>query len=230
MSLSLDLRAWASVVVLAVVMAGMLFGAAGTAAYVQAWVYLALFFGATVWTTVYLIRFAPDLLERRMRGGPFAESRGSQAIIMTFASIGFIAMLVLPGLDFRGHYALGWSRVSVWIEWVGAALVVLGFYGIFLVYRVNRYAAATIELAAEQRVVSTGLYAYVRHPMYAAGLLLLVGSPLLLGSWLGLIPVIGIVPVLIWRLLDEERMLGQDLKGYAEYCQNVRWRLIPFVF
>ena len=228
--MSLSQRAWIGVAALALVIAGLVFGTAGTFAYGEGWAYLAVFSGATSWTTAFLIRSAPELLERRMHGGPFAESRSSQAVIMAFASMGFIAMLVVPGLDYRWHYPLEWTRVSTVIEWIGAALVVVGFYGIFLVFRVNHYAAATIELAADQTVISTGLYGWVRHPMYAAGLLLLLGSPLMLGSWLGVLPVICILPFLIWRSLDEEQMLKGHLNGYSAYCAKVRWRMIPGVF
>src|SRR5262249_26211531 len=112
----------------------------------------------------------------------------------------------------------------------GDLLILLGFAGMFRVFRENRFASATIELAADQRVISSGPYAIVRHPMYAAALLMLVGIPISLGSWWGLLVMVAILPALIWRLLDEERFLVMNLPGYAAYQDNVRYRLLPLVW
>src|SRR5262245_25839589 len=149
----------------------LLFMPAGTMAYWQAWVYLGIFFGASAFTTVFLIRRDPALLERRMRGGPMAEKRPVERIIMVGASIGFIAVLVVPALDYR----FGWSMVPLAGVVAGDLLVIVGFYLIFLVYKENTYTSATIEVAANQQVISTGPYAIVRHPMYASALLYLFG-------------------------------------------------------
>jgi hypothetical protein len=155
----LALRAWFALVVLAAVMGALLFVPRGTLSYWQAWVYLGIFFGASALTTVFLIRRDPALLERRMRGGPTAEKRTVERFIMGFVSIGFVALLVVPALDYR----FGWSAVPVWAVSVGDLLVVLGFYFIFRVYRENTYTSATIEVAAGQTVISTGPYA-IRPP------------------------------------------------------------------
>jgi protein-S-isoprenylcysteine O-methyltransferase Ste14 len=109
-------------------------------------------------------------------------------------------------------------------------MIALGFLFIFFVLRENSYAASTIQVADDQKVISTGPYALVRHPMYAGALLLLVGIPLALDSWYGLFGILVVVPGLIWRLLDEERFLTKNLSGYAEYTSHVRWRLIPGLF
>ena len=106
----------------------------------------------------------------------------------------------------------------------------LGYLGIFLVFRENTFAAATIQVEAEQQVVSTGPYALVRHPMYAAALVMLLGTPLALGSWWGLLLLVPFTGIIIWRLLDEEQVLSRQLKGYVEYCQRVRYRLLPLVW
>ena len=222
----LALRAWFALAALAVVMGLLLFIPAGTLRYWQAWVYLGIFFGASALTTAFLIHRDPALLERRMRGGPTAEKRTVERFIMGFVSIGFVALLVVPALDYR----FGWSAVPVWAVSVGDLLVVLGFYFIFRVYRENTYTSATIEVAAGQTVISTGPYAIVRHPMYASALLYLTGTPLALASYWGLIPLAAMLPFLMWRLFDEERFLVENLPGYADYQQKVRHRLVPGVW
>ena len=222
----LNARAWLALVVLAVVMGLLLFISAGTVRYWQAWVYLSIFFAASALTTVFLMRTDPALLERRMSGGPTAEKRPIQQVIMLFTSLGFIALLVVPALDRR----LVWSTVPLYGVVVGDALVAVGFYFIFLVYKENTFTSATIEVAADQKVISTGPYATVRHPMYASGLLYLLGTPLALGSFWGLVPLAGMLPFLIWRLFDEERFLSRNLPGYTEYRTRVRHRLIPRIW
>jgi len=223
---SLDARAWISLAVLAVVMAALLFVPAGTIRYSQAWVYLAIFIGASALTTLYLMRKDRTLLARRMRGGPMAEQRAVQRVIMLFTSAGFIALLVVPALDHR----FGWSEVPLAGVVAGDALVLIGFGLIFLVYRENTFTSATIAVAEDQRVVSTGPYAVVRHPMYASAALYLVGTPLALGSYWGLVPIAAMLPFLIWRLNDEERLLAASLPGYADYQARVPHRLVPFVW
>ena len=222
----LNAKASLALAALAVVVGLLLFVPAGTTRYWHAWVYLSVFMGASVLTTLDLMRRDPALLERRMSGGPTAEKRPAQQFIMLCTSVGFIAMLVVPALDHR----YGWSAVPLGVVIAGDALVAVGFYLIGLVYRENTFTSATIEIAANQRLVSTGPYAIVRHPMYASASLYLLGTPLALGSYWGLLPVAAIVPFLIWRLFDEERLLAERLPGYTEYQQRVRHRLVPGVW
>ena len=224
--MTLNGRAWLALAVVASVMCALLFGAAGTIQYWQAWIYVSIFLGASALTTLYLMKKDPALLARRMRGGPMFEREGTQRIIMVFTSLGFIALLVVPALDHRW----GWSTVPVWGVVLGDLLVMVGFYLIFLVYRENTFTAATIEVAAGQKVVATGPYAVVRHPMYASGSLYVFGTPLALGSYWGFLALAAMMPFLLWRLLDEERILTRDLPGYAEYRQRVRHRLVPMVW
>jgi len=224
--MTLNARAWLALALLASVMCALIFGTAGTVRFWQAWVYVSIFVGASVLTTLYLMKKDPALLARRMRGGPTFEREGTQRIIMVFTSVGFIALLVVPALDRR----FGWSNVPVWAVVVGDVLVAVGFYFTFLVYRENTFTAATIEVAAGQRVITTGPYAVVRHPMYASGSLYVLGTPLALGSYWGFLAFAGMTPFLLWRLLDEERILTRDLPGYAEYRQLVRHRLVPMVW
>jgi protein-S-isoprenylcysteine O-methyltransferase Ste14 len=223
---NLNTRAWLALVILAAALGLLLFGAAGTMRYWQAWVYLSIFLGASLLTTLSLMRNDPALLARRMRGGPFAEKERSQRLIMTFASLGFIALLVVPALDHR----FAWSSVPLPVVLMGNVLVAVGLYLVFLVYRENTFTAATIEVTAGQKVVTTGPYAMVRHPMYASAILYIVGTPLALGSYWGLLAVAAMMPFLIWRLLDEERVLTRDLPGYRDYQQGVRYRLVPRIW
>jgi protein-S-isoprenylcysteine O-methyltransferase Ste14 len=219
-------KTWVSMAVLAVVMGVVLFGSAGTWRYWNAWIYLLLFFGLSVAITRDLMRRDPALLERRLKGGPTAERRPAQRIIMFVVSIAFTALLVVPGLDFR----LGWSRVPLMQVVLGNVMFVLGFGFIARVYRENTYTSATVEVAQGQRVIDTGPYEVVRHPMYASALLYFLGTPLALGSYWGFVPVAFMIPFLLWRLTDEERLLARELPGYTEYQKKVQWRLVPHVW
>jgi protein-S-isoprenylcysteine O-methyltransferase Ste14 len=215
-----------SLVILIIAIGLLIFGAAGTIDYWQGWLFLASYFAASVVASIWLIRNDPALLERRMRGGPFAEGERTQKIIMSITSLGFIGLLVVPGLDHR----FGWSQAPAAVAVFGNILLLLGWLGILFVFRANSYAAATIQVSSGQTVISTGPYGIVRHPMYASALLMLLGIPLALGSWWGVLVWAALLPALAWRLLDEERVLLRDLKGYSEYRQQVRFRLIPFVW
>jgi protein-S-isoprenylcysteine O-methyltransferase Ste14 len=223
---TLNTRAWISLAVLALIMGLLIFVPAGTLRYWQGWVYLSIFTSASILTTLYLMRHDPALLERRMRGGPMAERQPAQKLIMLGASVGFIGLLVVPALDIRFR----WSVVSPGVVLLGDALVIAGFYFISIVYRENTFTSATIEVAKDQKVISTGPYALVRHPMYAGALLYLLGTPLALGSYWGLVAFGAVIPFLLWRLFDEERFLSRNLPGYTEYRQRVRHRLVPFVW
>jgi protein-S-isoprenylcysteine O-methyltransferase Ste14 len=223
---NLNTRAWFSLAVVVLVKGLLVFVPAGTLGYWQAWVYLSIFTGASILTTLYLIRHDPALLERRMKGGPMAERRPTQKLIMLGASVGFVGLLVVPALDVR----FGWSAMSAGVVLLGDALLIAGFYFIWIVYRENTFTSATIEVAKDQKVVSTGPYAVVRHPMYAGGLLYLVAMPLALGSYWGLVVFAVVLLLVLWRLFDEERFLSRNLPGYTEYQQRVRHRLVPFVW
>lgn len=219
-------KAFVGLAFLFAVMASLLFVSAGTLRYWRAWVFLAVYFGASIAISLYLIRRDPALLERRMRGGPFAEKEPAQRIIMFITSIGFIALIAIPALDHR----FGWSHVPDYAVAAGNLLVLLGWLGIYFVFRENSFASSTIESAAGQRVISSGPYARVRHPMYAAALVMLLGISPALGSWWGVLIVAALLPALIWRMIDEERFLTRNLAGYPEYQDRVRYRLLPLVW
>ena len=219
-------QAWLRLAALAAVMGLVLFLTAGTARYWQAWVYLAVFFGASALVTLYLMKNDPALLARRLSGGPTAEKEKPQKIAMLFVSIGFIALLVVPALGRR----FMWPGVPLPVVIAGDVLTALGCYIVFLVYKENTFASATIRVTGDQKVISTGLYAVVRHPMYAGALLYLLGTPLALGSYWSFAAIAATMPFLLWRLLDEERILTRDLPGYADYRRRVRHRLVPMVW
>jgi protein-S-isoprenylcysteine O-methyltransferase Ste14 len=222
----LTAQAFAGLVALAVVVGALLFVPAGTLRYPEAWVFLAVFFGSSLAVTLYLMRRDPKLLERRVKAGPAAEQRPQQRMIQGLASSSFLALIAVPALDHR----FGWSHVPVPVVVAGEALVALGFLLVFLVFRKNSYASAVIEVGAEQKVIDTGPYAHVRHPMYAGALVLLAGIPLALGSFWGLLVLVPFTAVIAWRLLDEEAFLVRELPGYAAYQSKTRYHLIPFIW
>jgi protein-S-isoprenylcysteine O-methyltransferase Ste14 len=207
-------------------MGALIFVPAGTLHYWQGWAFLAVFLGSSCAIGIYLAIYDPVLLERRLRAGPMAEKEPMQKLIIFFAIVGFIALIVGPTLAYRFHI----TTVSAPLSIVGDALILLGFAITFVVLLQNSYAASTIQVAEGQTVVSTGLYAYVRHPMYGGVLPLLAGIPLALGSWVGLLGLFLIVPALAWRLLHEEQFLHKNLQGYTQYTHNVRYRLVPYVW
>ena len=222
----LAIKAFGGLLFLLLAMAAALFLPAWTLDYWQAWTFLAVFGVSALAITLYLMEKDPRLLERRVYAGPTAEKETGQKIVQSLTSAGFIAMLAVPALDRR----FAWSAVPAYVCLAGDALVVLGFLIVFLVYRENSFASATIEVYANQTVISTGPYAHVRHPMYIGALIMLLGVPLALGSWWGLFAIIPMVLVIISRLVGEEQFLARNLPGYSEYQNRVRYRLIPHIW
>ena len=222
----LNIKAFAGMLQLLVVMAAIIFLPAWTLDYWQAWVLLAIFFASVLAITLYLMKNDPKLLERRTNAGPGAEQERSQNVIQSLAALAFIAMFVVSAVDHR----FAWSTVPPLVSVLGDVLVALGFYFVFLVFKENTFASGTIEVGAGQRVVASGPYALVRHPMYIGALIMLLGVPLALGSWWGLLTIIPMVLVLIARLLDEEKFLSKNLAGYSEYQGKVKSRLIPLIW
>lgn len=194
--------------------------------YWQGWLYWALFAAFTIGGSLYFLKYDPALVERRLAVGPTAETEKSQKIIMSAASVCVVLLFALPGLD----HLFGWSHVPAWLVIAADIAVMLSYGLVCYVLSVNSYAAATITTGADQPVISTGPYAYVRHPMYSGALLMFGLTPLALGSYWSLLLVIPLAAVFAWRLFDEERVLKRDLPGYAAYCDKVRYRLVPGVW
>jgi len=222
----LNKKALGGLLRLFVTIAALLFLPVWTLRYWQAWVFLCAFFAPILGITLYLIERDPELLERRVDAGPGAEKERTQKIIQALAAIAFIAVILLPAFDHR----FGWSRAPAYVCAAGDLLVLLGLLVIFFVFKENTYASGAIEVDPGQKVISTGPYGRVRHPMYAGALVMLLGVPLALGSWWGLLAVVPIALVIVWRLLDEERFLARNLPGYSEYRNKVKYRLVPLVW
>jgi protein-S-isoprenylcysteine O-methyltransferase Ste14 len=219
-------RAFLGLGVLVIAMGLLVFVSAGTLRYPQGWAFLGVFFGASLAITLHLMRRDPELLARRVKAGPVAERRPRQRLIQGLANVAFLAVLAVPALDHR----FAWSHVPLPVVVAGDVLVGVGFLLVFLVFRENSFASAVVEVGAEQKVIDTGPYARVRHPMYAGALVLLVGVPLALGSLWGLLALVPFTAVIVWRLLDEEAFLARELPGYTAYRSRTRYRLIPFVW
>ena len=207
-----------------VVFVALVFLPAGTFDYWQGWLFIAILVIASA--GIYLGVKNPAALERRMRGGPLAESRTAQKIASSGTLVSLPAAIVVSAFDHR----FGWSSVPAEISLIGDVLVVIGVGISFLVIIQNNYAAANITVEADQKVVSTGLYGLVRHPMYVGMLIFLAGTPLALGSYRGLIVLILGVIVFAFRILDEEKMLREELDGYIDYTGEVQYRLVPHVW
>jgi protein-S-isoprenylcysteine O-methyltransferase Ste14 len=208
------------------VFGSMLFLPAGTFNYWRAWVFLAVFALSTLIPSLYLLRTNPAALERRMRTGPVAETRPVQKFVSVVLGFSLVALIVVSVLDHR----FGWSPVPTAISLVGDVLVALGLGMAMLVVIQNGYAASTITVESGQKLVSTGLYALVRHPMYTGTIIMMLGTPLALGSYWGLVFVIPGLLGLAVRIGDEERLLKQELNGYRDYEQQVHYRLLPYVW
>jgi protein-S-isoprenylcysteine O-methyltransferase Ste14 len=222
----LNRKAFRGLLRMALFLAVLVFLPAWTVHYWQGWVCLAMFLACATGISLYLMKNDSKLLERRMSAGASAERQKSQKIIQTLAAMAFVATFVVPALDHR----FAWSVVPIYAVIAGDALIVLGFLFVFWVFRVNSFTSGIIEVAAEQRVISTGPYGLVRHPMYFGALIMLLGVPIALGSWWGVLTLIPMTVVLILRLVDEEIFLARNLPGYAEYRRKVRYRLVPFAW
>ena len=224
--LSLIARSIAGLVFLLGMLGLALFASAGTLNYWRAWLYLAVFGICVVLITLYLALKDRRLLESRLSVGPAAERQRSQQVIQGLASIFFLLVYIVAGLDHR----FDWSHVAPVLSVLSDLLVALGLFVVFLVFRENTYTSAIIELADRQRVVSSGPYHFVRHPMYSGALLMLLFTPWALGSWWAIPLVLPLALVIVARLIDEEKFLAAGLPGYDDYRRRVRYRLIPWVW
>jgi protein-S-isoprenylcysteine O-methyltransferase Ste14 len=223
---TLAVKAFAGFLNLFVILSLCLFLPAWTFDFWQAWLFLASFFGPVLIITLYLLKRDPSLLQRRIKVGPISEHRTNQKVIQTVASISFILIVLIPGIDHRLH----WSVVPAALAIIADVAIILGLSTVFLVFKENTFTSATIELAENQRVISTGPYAVVRHPMYLGALVFLGCVPIALNSWWALLAVPPLVAAIIFRLLDEERLLVDSLAGYSDYCREVQWRLLPHIW
>ena len=207
----------------AVLMGAPLFLSAGTIHYRGAWLLLGLLMIPMLILGVGLLIFSPELLERRLKS---KEKREKQSGVVRLSGLSFIVGFVVAGLDHR----FGWSAVPSELIIGSSALLLLSYLGYMEVMRENVWLSRTIEVAENQKVIDTGLYSVVRHPMYLFTLLLFLSMPLVLGSIWALIPFAINIPVIVIRTLDEERLLKAELEGYTDYCSRVKWRILPLVW
>ena len=207
----------------------LLFGSAGTLNWPAAWIYLALSAIVSIGGGIWLARHDPALLAERLKPVIQREQKGWDKLFMIIMMALWFGWLVLMGLD-AGRFH--WSRVPLFVQVAGVGLIGLGSYLVGLTFKANSFAAPVVKIQKERghQVVTTGPYAYVRHPMYAGALFFIVGAPLLLGSWWGLATAVLLVLAMAVRAVLEERALKAELKGYAEYAERVRYRLVPYLW
>jgi protein-S-isoprenylcysteine O-methyltransferase Ste14 len=210
--------------IMALILVGlMLFLPAGSLNYWEAWIYCGVIFIPMFFVVFHFLKKDPELLERRMR---LREKEDKQKAIIKIAFFFFFIGFLIPGLDHRYH----WSNVPVALVIAADIIVFLGYLLFFFVLRENSYASRIIEVEKEQKVITTGPYAIVRHPMYLGVLLMYLFTPLALGSYWALIFFLPLLPLIILRLLNEEEVLSKELPGYQEYCRKTRYRLFPFIW
>lgn len=196
---------------------------AGTINYWQAWAWLATLFIPMGFSLAYLVKMDPTLLERRTRTN---EMRPEQRRIIMASVVYFLITFLLPGFDVRN----GWSQVPAWLSLAADGVVLGGYLLYLLVLKTNTFASRIVEVEQGQRVITSGPYAIVRHPMYLAMILMMTATPLALGSYWAMIPSIGFILLLAARAKNEEELLQKELRGYTEYMQKTRHRLFPGVW
>jgi len=220
---SLKKRAISLVFLIYLILGLVFFLSAWTIKYWQGWAYILTIAIPMGIFGVYMFKHDPKLLERRLRT---KEKRKEQRLIIKLGILPFLLTFVLPGFDVR----FGWSAVPLFVAIIGLALVLLGYLMILYVFRTNSYASRVVDVEKEQKVITTGPYALVRHPMYFALIFFYGATPLALGSYWALILAFLIFPILVFRIKDEEKELLENLAGYREYTQKVKYRFIPGIW
>ena len=226
--MTLALKAFAWFAFGFVIMALPLFLAAGTLLWPAGWIYLILLYGWLFIGILLLLKYNPGLLAERINVSPPNQKAWDKGFVVLLDLFLFAWLILMPLDAVRFH----WSQMPLWLQVVGAIALVVSFVLMSLVFRENSYLSATVRVQQErgQTVISTGPYHLVRHPMYAGGLFMFLGTPLLLGSWYGLLLFVLFLPALFVRILLEERTLRQELPGYEEYMKQVKYRLVPYIW
>jgi len=201
----------------------LLFLPAGTFGYTGGWLLIGLLFAPMLIAGFIMFFRTPGFLAKRL---DVKEKQGTQKGVIAFSALMFLAGFVVAGLDFR----FGWSKIPPWVVITASVLFLIAYALYAEVMRENAYLSRTIKVEEGQKVVDTGLYGVVRHPMYMATVLLFLMIPLVLGSWYALIVFAFYPAIIIVRLLDEEKLLTRELPGYAEYKQKVKFRIIPYIW
>ena len=206
-----------------ILVAALLFIPAGSLRYWQGWAFMAILFLPMPITSVYFLKRDPQLVERRLRT---REKVTEQQTIIRWAQLTFFGSLLIPGMDYR----FGWSRVPLWLTILSQSFVLAGYLVTLWVMQENSFASRTVQIEEGQRVISTGPYRLVRHPMYFGAVLMLLFLSPALGSWWALPGFLLVIPLIVLRLLNEEKMLRRDLPGYSDYCLRTPSRLIPLLW
>ena len=201
----------------------LLFLPAGTLAYSGAWRLCSVLFIPMLVMGVAMFILSPELLRRRLAN---KEERTTQQGVVRYTGLLFIISFVVAGLDFR----YGWSAMPMGVVWTATILFLVGYALYGEVMRENIWLSRNITVAQGQQVISTGLYAIVRHPMYTSTIVMFLAMPMVLGSYWATLPMVLYIPIIAIRIKDEEQLLHSDLAGYTEYCERVRWRLIPWIW
>ncbi len=201
-----------------------LYAISGTLHYWQGWLYWAVLLLPLLAAVSYFLRADPELLERRMK---FQEKEQEQRIIIILGNAVLVAGFLAIAIDLRLH---GSNQVPTSMIFVADAGVFLGYCLILWVFKENSYASRTIEVVVGQKVITTGPYSIIRHPMYLGFLVMILLTPIALGSWWAVPVFLLYIPILVWRILNEEKVLLKDLPGYREYCQKKRYRLLPLIW
>src|SRR5215475_12036986 len=220
---SLAARLILRTVISVAIVAAFLFVPAGSIHYWQGWAFMALWFLPMVIVSPYFLKNDPALVERRLQT---KEKSKEQKTIIRLAQPVVVLNLLVPGLDFR----FGWSRVPLWLTILSEAMVVAGYVITFWTMKENSFASRTVQVMEGQKVITTGPYRLVRHPMYFGAALMLLFTSMALGSWWALPGFVLVGMLIVVRLLNEEKVLRRELPGYAEYCEQTPYRLIPFVW
>ena len=201
----------------------LLFLPAGTLHYPCGWLLIAVLFVPMFIAGVVMLFCSPRLLRKRLDA---KEKEAEQRSVVALSGVMFVAAFVVAGLDFR----YSWTLMPSWVVWSAVAVFLLSYVMYAEVMRENAYLSRTIKVQKNQKVVDTGLYGIVRHPMYSATVLMFLSMPLVLGSLPSFVIMLAYIPIIVKRISNEEAVLLNGLDGYADYCRKVRYRIIPFVF
>ena len=201
----------------------LLFLPAGTFAYPQGWLLIGILFVPMFIAGLIMMKKSPELLRKRLS---VKEEQAEQKTVIALSGLMFLAAFIIAGLNFR----FGWIRLPLWVSYAAALLFLAGYVLYAEVLRENVWLSRTVEVQENQKVIDTGLYGIVRHPMYMSTLILFLAMPLVLGSVISFVIMLLYIPIIAKRIRNEEQVLENGLEGYAEYRKRVRYKVIPFVW